>query len=88
MQELASATEEEIKCTAERILDGTHERRQSRASDQDAGNQAQEFEDFLNSITDDFKIKLIAIPRSRNPGKSKTALRAFINMLEDIYTRI
>jgi len=51
-------------------------------------NQAQEFEDFLNSITDDFKVKLIAIPRSRNPGKSKTALRAFINMLEDIYTRI
>ena len=86
MQELAFATEEEIKHTAERILDGTHERRQPRASDQDEGNQ--DFEDFLNHITDDFKVKLIAIPRSRNPAKSKTALRAFINMLEDIYLKI
>ena len=37
MQELVSATEEEINNTAERILDGTHERRQSMASEQDEG---------------------------------------------------
>jgi len=47
LQELASATEEEIKYTAERILDGTYERRQPRASGRDEGNQ--DFEAFLKS---------------------------------------
>ena len=58
MQELASAPEEEIKHTAEQILDGTHERRQSRTSGQGEDNQSQDFEDFLNHITDDFKVNL------------------------------
>jgi len=122
LQELASGTEDELKETAERIVDGTHERRQSRTvvQDEDGSDQSESvlnqdepsqnkslatpdensdddnseqfeqlsFENFLNQVTDNFKIKLKNIPNSKDPIKSKTALREFIDMLEELYQKI
>jgi len=109
LQELALGTEDEIKETAERIIDGTHERRQSRVSAQDESVQDHNlgtaqggmvvgsdsgyfeqlsFEGFLDQVTDGFKVKLRNIPNSEDPVRSKTALREFIDMLEEIYREI
>jgi len=99
LQELATAAETDIIETIDRILEGTHERRKVRSSgnakksesahNDDSENYEQlSLENFIIKITDDFNSGIRNLSLGEDTSKSKTVLRSFIKMLEELYDRI
>jgi len=99
LQELATAAETDIIETIDRILEGTHERRRVRNSgnakksesayNDDSENYEQlSLENFIIKITDDFNSGIRNLSLGEDTSKSKTVLRSFIKMLEELYDRI
>ena len=98
LQELASAPQDEIDETIEKILDGTHPRRISGSHNQTTmdntqSNNTQIYEqlsldDFITKITDEFTVGVKNLNLSADSTASKEKLRLYIKMLEELYNRI
>jgi len=94
LQELHSATQQELLQTIEMILDGTHPARMSRQGtpeDADA-NEADTAE--IRNVISHISTRMVNVRRmvnraGTNRGKNlKPALRGLINMLEELYSRV
>ena len=93
LQELASAPQEEIDETVEKILDGTHTRRISGSHNKPIKGNSQIYEqlsldDFITKITDEFTVGVKNLNLSADSTTSKEKLRLYIKMLEELYSRI
>ena len=99
LQELATAPESEILEAVGMILDGTHKRRQERKPERlhekESGHgstvesyEQLSLENFIIKITDDFNSGIRKLSPGEDMAKSKVVLKSFIEMLEELYSRI
>ena len=94
LQELHSATQQELSQTIEMILDGTHPARISRQeTPEDADANEADTAEIINVIGN-ISTRMVSVRRmmnraGANKGKNlKPALRGLINMLEELYSRV
>jgi len=96
LRELSTKTNEEISETIERILDGTHEGRRTQNPENTdrqtpSGSALYEqltLETLINKLADDFNAGVKNLSINDDAKESKTALRALINTLENLYRQI
>jgi len=113
LQALATASDEAIRETSERILDGTHVGRQLRSAAEDypsdtsepyarhhpdgsrstpsysdTGDEQLSLDSFITKIIDDFTHGVKNLNLEEDAANSKSKLRLYIDMLEELYSRI
>jgi hypothetical protein len=92
LEAIASGSKEEIAEIALEIEEGRYEKKKA-ASPAGSGvdlthPEAQPPQVVVSSITDDFSAELRKLVKSGDTAELKTALRSYIDMLEDLYRRM
>jgi len=95
LKELAGGTEEDVSAVVEQIVDGAFKNRRSGLSvGGDDADDASDIEDMrpwerqFAAMTDDFRLTLRGYAKADDTVAVKSALRQYIEMLEDLYRGI
>jgi hypothetical protein len=96
LEELSSRPKEEITAIAEEIEKGTYENKKTAASSRESPARPVDsilagmrpLETIISKLSDGFNSDLPKITKKADRAQLKTALRAFIDRLEDLYGRI
>ena len=85
LQELSSGNKKSVSDVVTKIIDGTIERRRSVATDSD---EPQSWELQFNKMTSEFRQVLRSHAKTDDTDSMRSALRQYIEMLENLYENI